>query len=150
MASFGWSAGDLILVIKTIGTVVDTLDKANGASARYQDTIVFLTTLRSTLTHLRGATIVGLDPNYTAAVHAQVDLIRTPLADFMREISKYEKSLGALSTRGSFRALPRKVQWAFEVEEKVSKLEKKIAIPLSCISILLTKQAMSGYLSYLE
>jgi hypothetical protein len=142
MASFGWSTSDLLFIVQTVGTIIDALDKADGAAAQYQSTTLFLKTLQNTLHHLRSATALGLDPSYTAAVHAQVDLIKSPLADFIGEISKYEKSLGALSTRDSLRALPRKLQWAFGVEQNVSKLERKIAGPLSCISILLTQQAM--------
>lgn len=144
MAYFGWSAGDLVLVIRTVVTVIDALDKADGASAHYQSTSLFFKALRDTLHYLRSATAFGLDPNYTAAVHAQVDLIKTPLVDFINEISKYEKSLGASSARGPLRVLPRKLKWTFEMEEKASKLERKVAGPLACISILLTQQNLSA------
>jgi hypothetical protein len=142
MATFGWSAGDLVLVIQTVGAIIDALDKADGASAQYQSTTAFLKSLINTLHHLRSATAVGLDPSYTAAVHAQVDLIKNPLTEFIGEIAKYERSLGKGSTRGSLQALPRKLHWAFAVEQKVAKLERKVAGPLSCISILLTQQTL--------
>jgi hypothetical protein len=99
MATFGWSAGDLVLVIQTVLAIIDALDKADGASAQYQSTTAFLKSLINTLHHLRSATAAGLDPNYTAAVHAQVDLIKNPLTEFIGEIAKYERSLGKGSTR---------------------------------------------------
>jgi hypothetical protein len=142
MATFGWSASDLVLAIQTVRTIIDALDKADGASAHYQSTTAFLRGVLNTLHLLRSATAAGLDANYTSAVHEQVDLIKTPLAEFILEIAKYEKSLGTSSTRSSLKALPRKLQWAFTVEEKVIKLERKVAGPMACINVLLVQQAL--------
>jgi hypothetical protein len=139
MAAFGWSAGDIAQAINIVYKVGAALRDTGGASSDYQETIQFLEGLAATLEKLQKFDEGVWSPEDFATIKSQVDLVRTPISDFTRNIrQKYEHSLGSKSAtglKGAFLGGPKKARWALFATKEAKALREKVVIPLFNIQL---------------
>ena len=96
MATFGWSAGDLVQAISIVYKICKGLKDTGGASSEYQETAAFLHGLGMTLEKLRNIDQIFEVQNRDGltSMKVQVDLVRDPVMDFTRKMElSFESSL---------------------------------------------------------
>ena len=141
--SFGWSAGDIVATLTLLHKVVVALKDTGGASSDYQDVSYFLNILSVTLQHLKALQAAPLDPNLAKNIEKHCAQIQGPLTAFHERISsRFERDLGAESTRLMFLTAGRKIQWALSMSKEVKKLQEKIGGSVAAIGIVLSQQIM--------
>jgi hypothetical protein len=137
--SFGWSAGDIIAALALAYNLIEALDSANGAARDYREAVGFLRDLRRTLDPLETFTAWHAYPTYGSEIREQVSNIKEPLEDFLKEVLKYEPTLGVKANEGHSRHVFRKLQWYVFMEKKVLGLKKKIESHMRVIDTLLQR-----------
>ena len=144
--SFGWSAGDIVAVLKLIHKIGSALKDSGGASSQFQDANSFFQTLSRTLEHLNALQATGFDPDLAQDLRKQCDQIRVPLATFLDDVSqRFEPTLGRNSRRQRIRAAPRKIQWALLTSKKIKLLQDRITAPMAVIGVILGQQIVQVY-----
>jgi len=139
--SFGWSASDIAAALQLLNTVVVALKDTGGASSDYQDASHFLNILSVTLQHLKALQAAPLDPNLAKNIEQHCAQIQGPLAAFHERInSRFQRDLGAESTRLMFLTAGRKIQWALSTSKEVKRLKEKIGGSVAAIGIALSQQ----------
>ena len=150
--SFGWSVGDIALTVQFLVKIGTALREADGAKAEFQEAARSLAGLELTLQYLEqqqqaagkqtwastqgGATPVAQSSARDSMLSTSIDLIKEPVSNFLDDIEKYDKSLGARSKAHFTSGARTKVQWALFVTDKVKELQSRIDIPLRTLNIL--------------
>jgi hypothetical protein len=137
--SFGWSAGDIVSAITVVYNLIQALDDASGAANDYREAVLFLKTLLRTIEPLQQLALWNAYPDYGREIKEQVDHIQEPLKFFCAKVLKYESSLGATAKAGSYRHVPRKIQWYLFMSQKVLKLKGKIESHMRLIDTLMQR-----------
>lgn len=134
MSGFGWSVGDIVLAGKFIAKVVKALKETGGARGDYQQSIEFLLGLENTLQNL--VTVGSVLPPDAAARIAlqQTEHIANVLIPLLKDVKKFESSIGESASQGPGRKIGSKLKWSLHQAKKVEKLEDKIAVPLATIN----------------
>jgi hypothetical protein len=146
--SFGWSAGDIASAIKLVYQIGSALRDSGGAASEFQDSLSFLETLSLTLEHLSALEVVLSDSGFRGHLREQCDHIRVPLTEFLQNVGqRFGPALGANSTMNSVLAAPRKIQWAKSTSKKVERLQRRIAVPMTAVGLLLAQQTVSVLLT---
>jgi hypothetical protein len=139
--SFGWSAGDIVAALQLLNTIIVALKDTGGASSDYQDVSYFLNILSVTLQHLKALQAAPLDPNLAKNLEQHCAQMQGPLTAFHERISsRFERDLGAGSTRLKFLTAGRKIQWALALSKEAKKLQAKIGGSVAAIGIILSQQ----------
>ncbi|CAD6443802.1 31ec964e-28cd-4564-90bf-c764b8c3d11e [Sclerotinia trifoliorum] len=142
MAAFGWSVGDLVSAISVVAKVSKALKDAGGAVDDYHETILFLESLKITLTTLHGLYEANVDPNVLSGLQSQLELVQKPIDTFTKKIKRELGSAldGTKKDKGVRTKLKRtagQLEWAFSLHEQSQELNRKILVPLSGIQIQL-------------
>jgi hypothetical protein len=137
MASFGWSAGDIVAAIRVIAKVSFALKDAGGASEQYQHTIQDLKTLEIVLQQLQH--LKPEDANFAQikAICACSQASQRALRDLLDGFHKFEKTMGGGSRQGWHRGAHRKAQWALFTSNELSKFQASIGMQLQALQFLL-------------
>jgi hypothetical protein len=135
--SFGFAVGDFIAVGNLIKDTYSCLQDAGGAKAEYQDLLRALGCLQQALQHLDelqpcDASSTALDSIKYAALSCQ-----RPLEKFLRQIRKYDKSLGVWGREGAVVSTASKLKWGFVEKEEIRKFQSYINTHIGLINIML-------------
>lgn len=117
--SFGWSAGDIVAALQATHSLYDALDGYKGVSEEYREAVSFLRSLTRTLEPLSTLTAWSAYPAYGEEIKQQVALIREPVCVFLRDVIKFEPSLGEKARKGRRRGIVRKLQWYLDTSRDV-------------------------------
>lgn len=143
---FGWSAGDIVHSIHIIVKIYEAFKEAGGATSRYAETTAFLEGFKVTLSKLDGHIRRDPDSEYTAEIIQQLKLIDAPYCRFEKFMLDFQPALGAGSTYGTTRKVPRKIKWALKelsaVSGKVAGLKKEVCDPLVLVENLMQLQSL--------
>jgi len=137
--SFGYSAGDIASALTLIYNIIEALDSIDGAASDYREAVGFLQALKRTLHPLQSYTSWHAYPNYGEQIKEQVVQIKGPLERFLKEVVKFEPSLGTKAKEGYHRHVLKKLQWHVFVSKKVLELRKKIKSHMRVIDTLLQR-----------
>lgn len=140
--SFGWSVGDIVASITLIAKISIALKESGGAKSEYQESIEFLVGLEVTLHNLRTIAPVLLPSSQDSILQVEIEKIVKPISIFFDRVQKLDASLGKESKRASWRAAPRKIQWAIQVSKEVKALRDSISVPIASLNILLQSQVL--------
>jgi hypothetical protein len=142
MASFGWSAGDIVAAIKVVATIISALKDAGGASRQYQQTVQDLEMLEIVLRHLEN--VKCNDPTFAQAnaICARSQASQRALRDLLDGFQKFEKTLGSGAPTGWHRGAHRKVQWALFASKELNKLQASLGMQLQSTMFLLQCQQL--------
>lgn len=140
MASFGYSAGDIVALIALIIHITKTLKASGGAPAEYQDLAEDLNQLKLILQHIETLQPSASLAGYADAIRATALSCRLPLSEFLDSIEKFRPALGSAGTASSTRTwhrAARKVQWTVTMTDDIAKLRPKITLKISTLLLLL-------------
>jgi hypothetical protein len=66
-----------------------------------------------------------------------MDGVKSVVSDFKALIAHYERSMGEATKCGKVMSAPRKVQWALEAAEDLSKFQPRLSAQLQMVQIIL-------------
>ncbi|CZR67156.1 uncharacterized protein PAC_17055 [Phialocephala subalpina] len=136
--SFGFSVGDFITAADLIAQVVSALREAGGSASQYQHITNKLGFLDRSLRDVN-----RLEP--AEGLEATLEAIKTtalscqlPLLEYLKNIRKYDKSLGPGQSFGVMKDVFLKMKWQVSKKlEAAMKLEAEIVAYLGAINLLL-------------
>ncbi len=148
--AFGFSVGDFISAISKSGRthhtnvkhmlrkatdlitkITKALKETGGASSEYQDAVIELNGLKTTLRDNIG---------HVNAIRGMAFACQLPLRDFQTKLEAYEASLGPWEQSSSIRRVGRKTKWAVIFTAEVDKLRALVAAKQISINLLLSMQ----------
>ena len=136
-APFGFSVSDFIGIIELVVKTVTSLKDSNGASIDYQQVVLQLSGLRSTLIRLERLQPNAHNADHINAIRCRALGCKLPLQRFLNSIEKYEKSLSAGALRKNGKSDIRKMQWGIFMEKEVTKMRAIINAQVQSIELLL-------------
>ena len=137
MASFGYSASDIVAAIALIVQITKTLKASGGAPSEYQELVENLEQLKLILQHIEALQPSAGLAGHVNAVRATALSCQVPLSKFLERTAKFRPALGATSSSGPWRGAARKVQWAVTMSDEIAKLQPKINMRINMLLLLL-------------
>jgi hypothetical protein len=137
--SFGWSVGDIAAAVSLVHNLIQALDTCDGAAGDYRKAVAFLRDLKQTLEPLHAFTAWNTYPTYGKQIEEQAAQIKEPIESFLKDVLKFEPSLGAKAKEGHRRHVLRKWQWHVVMSKKVLALREKIDAHMRVIDTLLQR-----------
>ncbi|KAI4218626.1 MAG: hypothetical protein LQ349_008637, partial [Xanthoria aureola] len=135
--AFGFSVGDFISTINLIRKISKALKETGGASSEYQDAVLELNGLKHVLQHVEALEPTEDNLGHVNAIRGMALACRPPLQEFLKELDKYEGSLGPWPRRSSVRDFGRKARWAVSFGKEVDKLRAIVVAKQISINLLL-------------
>ena len=138
MASFGWSAGDIVATINLVNRVVQCIGGAHDARVHFQELLSELRGLSRALSEISELTrIPGQTPEIQALKFASCSCGET-LRRFYEKIRPFEDTLGAASTQSKLKAVPRMVRWELLVKKDVPELRSYLVAHVGSLNLRLS------------
>jgi hypothetical protein len=138
MASFGWSAGDIVATINLVNRVVQCIGGAHDARVHFQELLSELQGLSRALSEISELTrIPGQTPEIQALKFASCSCGET-LQRFYEKIRPFEDTLGAASTQSKLKAVPRMVRWELLIKKDVPELRSYLVAHVGSLNLRLS------------
>ena len=138
MASFGWSAGDIVATITLVGRVVRCINGAHGATEHFQELVSELQGLSRALSEIDELTrIPDQLPEIQALKFASCSCGET-LQRFYDKIQPFETSLGIASTQSKLKSVPRMVRWELLIKKDVPELRSYVVAHVGSLNLRLS------------
>jgi hypothetical protein len=138
MASFGWSAGDIIATINLVNRIRQCLCGANDAREHFQELDAELQGLSRSLDEISALShMPGQIPEIEALKFASCLCYET-LQRFYTKIRPFEDSLGKASTLSRLKASPRMVRWELLVRKDVPELRTYLVAHVGSLNLRLS------------
>jgi hypothetical protein len=109
--SIEWSAGDIATAIKIAYELIEMQDSCDGAVGNYRKAVGSLRDLTRTLNPLRIFTAREAFSTYDQHIQEQMKNIRESIEKFLKDVLKYEPSLGIKAAEDHHPHVLRKLQW---------------------------------------
>ena len=157
--AFGFSVGDFISAISKSGRthhtnvkhmlrkatdlitkITKALKETGGASSEYQDAVIELNGLKTTLRQLEALQPTDDNIGHVNAIRGMALACQLPLRDFQTKLEAYEASLGPWEQSSPIRRAGRKTKWAVIFTAEVDKLRALVAAKQISINLLLSMQ----------
>lgn len=140
--SFGFAIGDFIAVLGLFERIAIELRNYRDAPARFQNLIVELDLLRSTLTHvLQAQTDDQNDKLIVERIRAIVTHCHQPLLAFVDKLRSRERSLGHNRT-ARLSDVGIRMKWSMVTQKDVEELRKILLSEMLAINMLLSVQQL--------
>ncbi|CZR68156.1 uncharacterized protein PAC_18055 [Phialocephala subalpina] len=137
MASFGWSAGDVVATIALVNRVVQCIRGSHNARDHFQELVSELEALSRALCEISElAKVPGQTPEIQALKIASSSCGET-LQRFYVKVRPFEDSLGAASTRSKLKATPRMVRWELLIKKDVPELRSYLVAHVGALNLRL-------------
>jgi hypothetical protein len=138
MASFGWSAGDIIATITLVNRVIQCIGGAHGAEEHFQELVSELQGLSRALSEISELVRTpGQTPEIQAIKFASCSCGET-LQRFYEKIRPFEDSLGAYSTKSKLKSVPRMVRWELLIKKEVPELRSYLVAHVGSLNLRLS------------
>jgi hypothetical protein len=138
MASFGWSAGDIIATINLVNRIRQCLCGASDAREHFQELDAELQGLSRSLDEISALShMPGQMPEIEALKFASCLCYET-LQRFYTKIRPFEGSLGKASTLSRLKASPRMVRWELLVRKDVPELRTYLVAHVGSLNLRLS------------
>lgn len=135
--SFGFSPSDIVEFGKFIAKVVDALQEKGGSQFEYRSIIRQCQDVLNLMKDLERMDFSRVPQSLRARLGERMDGVKSVVSDFKALIAHYDKSMGETTKRGKFVSAPRKVQWALEAAEDLSKFQPRLSAELQMVQIIL-------------
>ncbi|KAF1993930.1 hypothetical protein P154DRAFT_587440 [Amniculicola lignicola CBS 123094] len=135
--SFGFSAGDIAIFTKFITTVVDALKDEGGSRFEYQSAVKQCQDVLDLMDEVARLNFSRTSQSLRTRLGEQLESTKSIVDDFKTLIARYEKSMGKFSKRNKATSAARKVQWAFDAAEDLSKFQPRLSAQLHMVQIVL-------------
>lgn len=138
MASFGWSAGDIVATIALVNRLITCIGGAHNARDHFQELLSELQGLSRALDELSQLTqIPGQIPEIQALKFAACSCGET-LQRFYEKIQPFEDSLGAVPRQSKVKAVPRMVRWELLIKKDVPELRIYLVARVGSLNLRLS------------
>ena len=126
--------------IDLVNQVRKSLKDVGGAASEYQDAVIELDNLATTLSHLEALQPDEDNLQHVNAIRAMALACRFPLEQFKSRMMRYESFLGPWAKRNSPYAAGQKAKWSIKFGDEVGKFRAVIAAKHASINLLLGMQ----------
>ena len=138
MASFGWSAGDIIATISLVNRVVQSISGAHDARDHFQELVSELRALSRALYEISELIrIPGQTPEIQALKFASCSCSET-LQLFYEKVRPFENALVIDSTLSKIKAAPRMVRWELLIKKDVPELRSYLVAHVGSLNLRLS------------
>lgn len=137
MASFGWSAGDIITTITLVTKLIHCISGSHTSRHHFQE---LLSELQSLSRALHEISTLTQFPDQTPEIHAlkfASCLCAEPLKRFYDKVQPFEDALAASSTKSRLKAAPRMVRWELLVKKDVPELRSYLVAHVGSLNLRL-------------
>jgi hypothetical protein len=138
MASFGWSAGDIVAIINLINSIVQCIGGAHSARDHFQELLSELQALSRALHEISELTKVPEKLHEIQALKFASCSCAEPLQRFYEKVRPFEDSLGLASTRSKLKATPRMIRWELLVRKEDPELRSYLVAHVGSINLRLS------------
>lgn len=128
---------DVFVPTDLIRKITKALKETGGASSEYQDTVVELKGLKHVLQHLEALKLTEDNLGHVNAIRGMALACRLALQEFLKELEKYEGSLGPWPRRNPVGNFGRKTRWAVSFGKEVEKLRAIVGMKQRNMNLLL-------------
>ena len=136
-AGFGWSLGEVVLLIKTTRKVYKALNGTAGPQTEYQKESRLLTDLEATLIEVRSI-LQNVEPVFRNVVCGQLDSSTSSISQFQSRLSaKYGDALAREDSGSLTRGTLGKIKWAFTAAEELSQFRSQLSEQLDIVKLLM-------------
>jgi hypothetical protein len=135
--SFGFSPGDIALFTKFITKVVDALKDEGGSQFEYQSATQQCQDVLDLMDEVAQLDSSRVSQSFRIRIEERLESTKSIVADFKTMIAHYEKSMGKSSKRNAAKSAPRKIQWALDAAEDLSKFQPRLSAQLHMVQIIL-------------
>ncbi|CAI6342509.1 unnamed protein product [Periconia digitata] len=135
--SFGFSPGDIALFAKFITKVIDALKDEGGSQFEYQSAIQQCQDVLDLMDDVAQLDFSSVPQSLKTKVEARLESTKSIVSDFKTMIARYENSMGKSSKRNAAKSALRKVQWAFDAAEDLSRFQPRLSAQLHMVQIVL-------------
>lgn len=135
--SFGFSPGDIALVTRFIIKVIDALKDEDGSQFEYQSATRQCQDVLDLMDEVAQLDFSRFPQSLRTKIEARLESTKSIVADFKAIIARYENSMGKSSKRNAAISTLRKVQWAFDAAEDLSKFQPRLSAQLHMVQIVL-------------
>jgi hypothetical protein len=140
--SFGFAIGDFIAVLGLFERIATELRNFRDAPARFQNLIVELDLLRSTLAHvLQTQSDDESDKQIVERIRAIVTHCHQPLRTFLNKLQSKEGSLGHYRT-ARLSDVGVRMKWSMVTQKDIDELRKILLSEMVAINMLLSIQQL--------
>jgi hypothetical protein len=137
--SFGFSVGDFLAGAKLIADLTRTLSAGKGASMEYQQLILDLQVVETTLVQIDQMRLASqLNTSALNALSWITQSTATAIADFMLRTKKYQESLSAKGSGNKVKDLWKKVGWSMYKPAEIRSLQQRLQLDLGSINCLIS------------
>lgn len=138
MASFGWSAGDIVSAISLVNRIIQCIGGAHNARDHFQELLSELQALSRALREIAELTkIPDQTPEIQALKFASCSCTET-LLRFYNKLEPFKDALDAASTKSKLKAAPRMVRWELLVKKDVPELRSYLVAHVGSLNLRLS------------
>jgi hypothetical protein len=139
---FGFSVGDFISAISILNEIRKALQDSGGAEEEFHELLLDLQQLEVVLQWLeRGDWGRSGDLGHVNAVRGMALTCQVPLKEFWGKIQKYKVMVSdhsqVISVAGKVKGVARKVQWAVQMKEEITKFRTVIVSKVAALNLLM-------------
>ncbi|CZR53363.1 uncharacterized protein PAC_03241 [Phialocephala subalpina] len=138
MASFGWSAGDIISTITLVNRIRQSISGAHDAREHFQELDSELQALSRALEEISRLTRMPDQVPEVEALKFAACLCGETLQRFYDEVKPFEDSLGKASKKSKVKASPRVVRWQLLIRKDVPELRSYLDAPVGSLQLRLS------------
>jgi hypothetical protein len=138
MASFGWSAGDIITTITLVNRIRQCLSGANDAREHFQELDAELKGLSRSLEEISALSQMPEQIPEIEALKFASCLCYEALRSFYGKIRPFEDSLGKATTISKIKASPRMVRWELLMRKDVPELRSYLVAHVGSLNLRLS------------
>jgi hypothetical protein len=137
--SFGFSVGDFLAGAKLIADLMRVLSASKGASMEYQQLILDLQLVETTLIQIYQMCIASqLNTSAMNALACIVQSTKASITDFTLRTRKYRESLSATGSGNKVKDLWLKIGWSMYRPAEIRSLQQRLQLDLGSINCLIS------------
>jgi Fungal N-terminal domain of STAND proteins len=134
---FGFSAGDFIVALKLVGTVIDALRDGGEVSTDYRELLRELYSLETALLHVKRLNGEDVAQAEMIALQQTAVQCQRTIDDFWKAIQKYQPHLGCYESPSRVKSSWMKIRWAVCRKDDLRKFKISLVGHTESINILL-------------
>jgi len=137
--SFGFSVGDFLACAKLIADLTRVLSASKGASMEYQQLILDLQVVETTLVQIDQMRIASqLNTSALNALSWITQSTASSISDFILRTKKYQESLSAKGSGNKVKDLWKKLGWSMYKPAEIRSLQQRLQLDLGSINCLIS------------
>ena len=140
MASFGWSAGDIVSAINLVAKLIKSVNDVGGSQSHFQELESELQGLSRALHEISELARLPDQVPEIVALKFAACLCEDTLKRFYEKIQPFENSLGGAAgkDKGKAKKVPRMVRWELLVRKEIPELRSYLVAHVGSLNLRLS------------